>query len=149
MAVEKITAVPDSSNNLMWRRFSDRFSDRKKIGDVDVPNPDAVSAEAARLRADPNAAQANSDKLNDPVVLEAIANHLRTVLQAAELAQIARKSGFMEDSRWELMRAKNAYKAAVEWALGTGKEQVTDDVDDTFGDFLEQPAPKAKIDKKA
>lgn len=97
---------------------------------MEVPDPEAVTAEAVRLRADPAAAQASYDRLNDPDVLEAIAGHLRTLLKAAELAQIAKQ--FKQDPGGDVLEARKAYENAINVALGTEKkrEHGADDITD-------------------
>ena len=59
----------------------------------------------------------------------AIANRLRTLIQESELAQVAAKSKFPEDSKWQLIQAGKTYESAVRRLLGTEDERTDESVD--------------------
>ena len=80
---------------------------------MEVPDPDALDAEAKRLRTDEHREQRTSDELNDPDVLEKIAAHVRTLLDAAELSGIGKEAGFPVEERVDRLSAMEAYEAAL------------------------------------
>ena len=129
MAVEKLSAPSGPSDNPTWQGFAERFHSKRLFGVKVIPDPEEIIAEATRLRADPNAVRSSSDRLNDPQVLEAVAGHLRTLIQEAELAQIAAKSRFPEDSQSQLIESDKTYKKAIEMLTGTADNQPDDDGD--------------------
>jgi|SRR3989344_4311014 len=129
MGSEGIPIISATSDNPTWQRFMGRFRAKKVFGGMVIPDPEEIAAEATRLRADPNAVQNSADRLNDPQVLEAIANRLRTLIQESELAQVAAKSKFPEDSKWQLIQAGKTYESAVRRLLGTEDERTDESVD--------------------
>lgn len=118
MAVEEVSASPGPSDNPTWQRFLGRFKTKQVFGGLEIPDPDEIIAEAARIRQDPKAV-ANLDKLNDPKILLAIAGHLRTLIATAELIQSAKKDkSFGSNMEVDELLARTAYDDVLRIVTG-------------------------------